>query len=93
MSISQIKKLERERAALKKKIAEERAKIAAKIGGVVMKAVGDEEAEAFAAKLASALTKTSPENVLHAIENLAPDAPSPAVSETLETPVVNAGSR
>lgn len=60
MSISQIKRYERERAALKQKIAEERAKVAAKVGAAIMKAIGDDRAEAFAADVIAAVKKKHP---------------------------------
>lgn len=60
MSMTQIKNLEKERAALSKKIAEARSKLATKIGTELMKSFGDEDALTLSETLAKAAKSTSP---------------------------------
>lgn len=82
MSISQIKRYERERAALKQKIAEERAKVAAKVGAAIMKAIGDDRAEAFAADVIAAVKKTSAEDVIKRVRTRAHPASAESTAIT-----------
>lgn len=67
MSISQIKKLERERDALSKKIAAERGKLAAKLGGDLIRALGEEAAAAMVEQIAEKVKAQSAKAILAAL--------------------------
>lgn len=70
MSLSQIQKLERERAALAKKIAAERAKLAAKTGAEITKAFGEDCAEKLVEIVVAAARRKGAETVFEAVANL-----------------------
>ncbi|MEL6278271.1 MAG: hypothetical protein AAFR28_05225 [Pseudomonadota bacterium] len=67
MNVANIEKLKKEQADLRKKLADEEAKFAAKLGQKLIKSFGLDQAESASDLIEEKVKTAGPENVLHAL--------------------------